>query len=152
MKYLFAIIISLLYNPAKSQVKAEVDSVNIYISKLGWHSFGIAYLYYGQVSLYEDAKRLIAIQDESKIKKLIESIRNNEKTVVIHLILSKIVEPRKKEFTEHYNYGSDSLIQTINYSYNLLAWTWDYRNKNGSISPEEIKKIDRYWRKRCHIK
>jgi hypothetical protein len=138
--------------PAKSQAKTDPDSVNIYISRLGWHSFGIANLYYGQVSLYEDAGRLIAIQDKSKIKKLIENMRNSEKTVVIHLILSKIVEPGKKDFTEHYNYGSDSLIQTVNYSYNRLVWTWDYRNKNGSISPEEIEKIDRYWRKRCHLK
>ncbi len=135
---------------AKSQSMRSADSVNIYISRLGWESFSVATTYIPQLVLKEDAKRLIAIKGKAKIKKLLDSIVISQKTVAIHIILSQLLDPTKRQFGESYNYGKDSTIKSVVFSYNGLKWARDSLQEN-SISQEEINRIARYWRKRCHL-
>jgi hypothetical protein len=151
MKYLFLTIFLSSFLLAKTQSLKGADSVSIYISKLGWNSFVIGSTYVPQFALREDAKRLIEINDRSKIKKLIDSIRDAQKTVVIHMILSHILEPRKTAFGEYINYGKDSTVKSVTFSYNGLTWTGDFMHGHDSISQEEVNRIERYWRKICHL-
>src|ERR1700722_4927474 len=66
-----------------------IDSTAYYINKLNWKSFGITSNYVSQPYLLEDAKKIISINDKNKVKKLIKALSNEEKTVVIHMILTQ---------------------------------------------------------------
>jgi hypothetical protein len=151
MKYALIITFLLLLNLAKAQRSGNPDSVNIYISRLDWNSFEIATTYVPRIGLNEDAKRLIKIEDKEKIKKLLNKIDIDQKTVAIHMILTYLLEPTKKQFRESYNYGKDSTIKSVIFSYNRLKWTSDSHLQNNSISKGEINRIKQYWRKRCHL-
>ena len=151
MKYALIITFLLLLNLAKAQRSGNTDSVNFYISSLNWNSFEITTTYVPRIGLNEDAKRLIEIKDKAKIKKLVGNIGIDQKTVAIHMILTYLLEPTKKQFGESYNYGKDSTIKSVIYSYNRLKWTSDSHLQNNSISREEVDRIEQYWRKRCHL-
>lgn len=151
MKYALTISFLLLLNLAKSQSSVNTDSVDIYISRLNWNSIEIATTYVPQINLNEDAKRLIEIKDKSKIKKLVGNIGIDQKTVAVHMILTYLLEPTKKQFGESYIYGKDSTIKSVIYSYNRLKWTSDTHLQNNIISRKEVDRIEQYWRKRCHL-
>jgi hypothetical protein len=147
MRYLFASILLLCFVSAKSQSLIKEDSVDIYISRLGWQSFAVAWTYVPQLALRGDANRLIKIKDETKIKKLVNNLADSQKTVVIHQILTHLLEPDNNAFGVTYNYGKDSRVKGCVFTYNGLQWTTDSLQKN-SISQEEINKVERYWRER----
>ena len=136
MKYIFTLGLLVLFASARSQ-PAAVDSVDFYINKLGWHSSGVACKYFCEVALYDDAKRLIGLSDPRKIQKLISHLRDSSKTVVIHLILTKTLEPLDGCFGMWPNYGKDGKISTMGYEYNGLRWASDSA-WNNTISRELI--------------
>jgi hypothetical protein len=148
MKYFFASALILCVTSAKSQSAEVGDSVYIYISRLGSHSSGISWAYTPQIALYEDAKALVAIKDMRKIPKLINSLGDSSKTVVVHLILSRLVEPENSDIQCKYNYGKDGKILSVDYVYNGLEWRWDSAGNN-IVSQGEIEKVERHWRQRC---
>jgi hypothetical protein len=141
MKCPFALILLLCLASAKSQSLPKEDSVDIYISRLDWDSFSIAWNYVPMIALGKDAKRLIAIRG-IKIKKLIDNITDSQKTVVIHQILTSLLEPSNREFGVTYIYRTGCVFR-----YNGLQWTTDSLQKN-SISQEDIDKVNQYWRER----
>jgi hypothetical protein len=151
MKYAFTIVLLLLFALAKSQPLQKVDSASIYIDRLSWHSFTIVWNYVPRIALYDDAKRLIAIKDDEKVKKLVRNIGVKEKTVVIHIILSRLCDSSNERVGGSYNYGKDSTIKSVDFSYNGLKWTGDARQENNSITQEEINGIERYWREKYHL-
>src|ERR1700683_289201 len=144
MKYVFTLSLLLFFGSAKSQ-PAAVDSVDFYINKLGWRSSGVACKYFCEVAFYDDAKRLIALPDPRKIQKLISHLEDSSKSVVIHLILTKILEPLDGSFGMWLNYGKDGKISTMGYEYNGLHWASDSA-WNNTISREEVDNITHYWR------
>jgi hypothetical protein len=150
MKYLFLAIFLSSFFLVKAQSSKGADSVGIYISRLSWNSFVIGSTYVPQFALSEDAKRLIEIKDKLKIKMLVDSIQDSRKTVVIHMILSQLLDPSNRQFGESYNYGKDSTVKSVVFSYNGLKWARDSLQEN-SISEAEINRIERYWRKRCRF-
>jgi hypothetical protein len=151
MKYFFASTLILCFTIARSQSLPTTDSVEIYLSRLGWHSFGVAWKYFPQLSLYEDAKRMIKINDETKIKKLIIGLADSQKTVVIHQILTSILEPGNDSFGVSYIYGKDGRVNGCDFTYNGLQWSTDSLQK-GSVSQEEINKVERYWRQKESVR
>jgi hypothetical protein len=146
MKYIFTLGLLVLFVSARSQ-SAALDSVDFYINKLGWRSSGAACKYFCEVAFYDDAKRLIALPDP---RKLISHLGDSSKTVVIHLILTKILEPLDGSFGMWPNYGKDGKISTMGYEYNGLHWASDSA-WNNTISREEVDNISRYWRERCPV-
>jgi hypothetical protein len=145
------ILMFFLISLAKCKSSTGVDSVNIYISRLGWNSFGITGTYVPRIAFYDDARRLVKINDKTKVKKLIENIREEQKTVVIHLILSQIIEPSRGDLGEHLNYENNSAVKSVDYLFNGLTWTDNSKENRTSISLNEIDKIEKYWRKKCHL-
>jgi hypothetical protein len=150
MKYLFASILLLCFVSAGSQGLPTEDSADIYIGRLGWESFAVTWTYVPRLFLKEDANRLIAIKDRTKIRKLISNIADSQKTVVIHQILTSLLERGNSGFGVTYKYGKDSNVKGCVFTYNGLTWATDSLWKN-SISREEIDKVERYWRKRCNL-
>jgi len=133
---------------AESQSVGLGDSVDFYINRLGSRSSGISWAYTPNIALYEGAKALVAIKDMRKIPKLINSLGDSSKTVVLHLILSRLVEPENSSIRCKYNYGKDGKILSVDYIYNGLEWLWDSVGNN-IVSQGEIDKVERYWRQRC---
>lgn len=84
-------------------------------------SFAITNDHVSSLLLKDDALRLINLRDGGKINRLLSSIENSEKTVVIHVILTQILEPGKGAFSYKYNYGKDSTVQSVLYQYNGLT-------------------------------
>ncbi len=81
-----------------------------------------AWVYTPKIALYEDAKWLVAIRDTRKIPKLINSLADNSKTVVVHLVLSRQVAHAYSGIQCTYNYDKDGSIFSENYVYNGLEW------------------------------
>lgn len=150
MKYFFALTLILCSAFAKSQSIGGEDSVDIYIEWLGWHTSGIAWTYVPNIALYEEAERLVAIKDMRKIQKLINSLGDSSKTVAVHLILSRLIEPENSGIQWTYNYGKDGRIVNTEYIYNGLRWLWDSAGNN-IVSRVEIDMVERYWRQKCPL-
>lgn len=146
MKYFFILICFALSNCAFSQNNAR-DSLDYYINKLNWSSFEVVTNYISKVVLKEDAKEILAIKSKNKIKRLVSNISNSEKTVVIHMILTRLLEPRKDKFNYKYRYAQDSSVRTVQYTYNGLTWSWSKEHGN-IIEKESIDKVKNYWSKR----
>ncbi len=108
-------------------------------------------MYVPRLSLYEDAKRVIKINDETKIRKLIVGLADGKITVVIHQILTSILEPGNDYFGVTYVYGKDGRVIGCDFTYNGLKWSTDSL-QNGNISQEEINKVERYWRQKERVR
>lgn len=126
------------------QPTKSVDSVEVYIKRLNWESFVITTSFVSECILKADALRLVEIKSDGGIKMLVNNLENSEKTVVIHMILTKILEPAKQVFSYKYNYSTDSTIQSVTYNYNGLSWMRD-KEFLSFVSPENIIAIKRYW-------
>ena len=135
---------------AFSQTNLEIDNL---INNLSWESITCDHSYYTFIVNYKDStvQKLIKIAP-SMANKLLESIEDNEKTVIIHIILTKIFEPNKK-----YDYLSMKYIyKDCN---KLIGWhnifnglIWEYLDGNYSISLQEIEKIKNYWKNKINGK
>ncbi len=140
-RYFFIIPLLFIYAFVKAQ---SVDSTSTYIDSLSWKSFGFTTNYIPKLYLSETAKKIISIQDKNKVQKLFNYIIVKNKAVIVHIILTKLLNPDKDTFSESYVYNGDSIIG-IKYTYNGLSWKWD--RKNGfSILEKNIKKIRDFWR------
>jgi hypothetical protein len=129
-----------------AQALFNEDSVDIYIARLNWNSFGENGQYFSQLVLGQDAKRLIRLKSSSTIEKLIQHLTDSTKTVVIHQILTQLLDGSNWSFSEGYSTGNNSPFP-IAYTYNGLTWLRDSLWRP-VITPDEIKKIEQYWRER----
>jgi hypothetical protein len=126
------------------------DSIDIYISKLNWNSFEITSNHFSQLLLRADAKRIIKIKDSTKLKKLLGNLEDSTKTVAIHIVLTKLLDPMldpsKKGFSYKYYYSKDGRMEKTVFVYNDLNWA---RNSGKwSIQKDEINKVIKYWSRR----
>src|SRR5271170_7818592 len=118
----------------------NIDSTSFYISKLNWDSFSESGDHFPNLYLMGDAKKILEIKDKHKIRKLVNCIQDSEKTVAIHIILTKLLEPQKANLNNHFHYKTDGSMQMVEFEYNSLMWsTRDVGNYQ--ISQSEIKKI-----------
>ena len=126
----------------------QTDSVEFYINKLDWGSFEEATNYFPQLVSFNTINKLIEIKDTSKIDKLVNGLGDPNKTVAIHIVLTKIFDTSSVRFgRSEVSKGSS----TIQYMFNGLIWTRDYKNKvkgEGKVKKEAIEAIIKYWRGR----
>lgn len=145
MKHIPVLLLMAAFTSCFCQPTKSIDSVEVYIKKLNWESFVITTNYVSEIVLKEDALKLVELKRGNTIKQLISNIDNPEKTVVLHVILTKMIEPEKQKFSYSYNYASDSTIQSVVYNYNGLSWIRNKENVS-SVSNESITVIKNYWR------
>jgi len=140
--------ICLCFASAKSQGLSNEDSVDIYIARLNWESFGDNGQYVRQLVLGEDANRLIRLKAHTKTQKLIRHLADTEKTAVIHQILVRLFDGEHWSYKENYIPGKDS-TWTIVYTFNGLTWTRDNRWRP-TITQDEVRNIQQYWQRRYY--
>ena len=128
-----------------SQINSEIDRL---IENLSWNSITYDHSYDTFIVNYQDSsvKNLIHIGLPAA-NKLLESIENPEKTVIIHILLTKIIEPDNNNdyLPIKYIYKDCNNLIGWHHIFNGLIWEWEDSN---SISPQEIEKVKNYWSNR----
>ncbi len=130
----------------------SVDSLEFYIRQLNWTSFEISNNYIPFLTLKDIGNRLVSLKDERKLQELLKNINDTNKTVAIHIILTKIIEPLKNEFSQYYEYAKDSSICTVRYSYNGLTWYYENKKDKNHIQKGNRSEIREYWNERIKKK
>jgi hypothetical protein len=143
MKYLIILVLlgSLKFSYGQN------DSSIFYIKKISWNSFVITTNYVSILSLKDEAKKLITLEGKGKVKKLIQCLNDKNKVVAAHVILTQMVEPDSSKFSQLYNYGKDSTVIGVQYSYNKLSWNWS-ENFGNKINKSDMLAIKRYWKRK----
>lgn len=121
----------------------KVDSLNFYINKLNWSSFGINCQYVLMLDLADDARKIIALPNKEKTKLLLRHIEDSTKTVIIHVLLTELLEPNKSLLSYRYNYQGKE-ITGITFSYNGISWS-DTDGKKPTIDRNNIITAKQYW-------
>ncbi len=145
MKKLIYIILIFVINVAAAQ-----DSTRYFIEKLGWKSLVLKQTYVSQLVLDTNAKRLIFQKNEKTAKALFFSIKNDERPVIIHMILTEMFEPDKAVLDQKNFRITDSSIG-VRYSYNAISWDYNVYRRKYVISKENVIQIKRYWEKRLRM-
>lgn len=147
MKYLFLL---LLINSTAlfAQKKGDSDSVSKIINSLNWKSFTIAYSYFSSFRVSNEVEDLIRSCDKNCKLTLVGNICDESKTVIIHIILSRLYLLSDTSLTGSFNYKNDSIgnrVDKVTYTYNSLSWNYDVESGVYSINKEEISMIKKYW-------
>ncbi len=139
----------ILYLNGLSQNLYAKDSIEYYIKNLSWNSIRLTPTYVPYLMLNYDAQAILDnIADTSTVSSLLlKQIKETDKVVSVHVILSKMYEPKNNKFKQYYVYRGDSII-AVNYFYNTLKWQYDSETGNYQIAPESIRKIKEYWEKK----
>ncbi len=152
MKSLLNISLSmiLLISCKTPLIEERVDSL---ISELSWRSFEIKTNYGTSIRIID--QNAIAVEEYGKgiSLKLIRALQDSEKTVIAHLILTKIWDPTVYQLNERYpedNSNNDEL-NYIEYLVNNLYW-YKFINDNDRLSIDEAEKqkIYNYWKNRIN--
>ncbi|MEJ7829199.1 MAG: hypothetical protein WKF91_13410 [Segetibacter sp.] len=136
------ILLLCVINLSSSYAQSTKNSIDEYISRLNWDALIIAPTYGSKLTIDSNAQKLVLVKDSMALSKLYDNLSQPEKTVVIHMILTKRLEKDKESLS--YTASGNSL----NYKYNNLSWSYNVKEQRYSIDEAEINKVKRYWCKR----
>ena len=133
MKFKIWILIALL--PFSLIGQADKDPLSNCIDKLGWDSFKInVFPVSFKLSLDDNAQKIITIKHRNKCQILMRSV-DADKAVVIHIVLTKILEPEKYYIQDSLIYHKDSngklnsqKIDSVKYTLNGVSWNIKFNN------------------------
>ena len=148
-KFNLTILLILVPLSCLSQIKKETDNL---IDSLSWNSITCDHSFHTFTVNYEDisVRKLIELGD-SVVYRLLESIETPQKTVIIHMILTKILEPENSNdnLPIKYIYKDCNNLIGCHFIFNGLVWEW-FRETNEIIETKEILKIKEYWTERIY--
>ena len=148
-KFNLTILLILVPLSCLSQIKKETDNL---IDSLSWNSITCDHSFHTFTFNYEDisVRKLIELGD-SVVYRLLESIETPQKTVIIHMILTKILEPENSNdnLPIKYIYKDCNNLIGCHFIFNGLVWEW-FRETNEIIETKEILKIKEYWTERIY--
>ncbi|WP_405293067.1 hypothetical protein [Algibacter sp. Ld11] len=146
-KNILLLIIILVCGFSFGQSKTELRVTEL-IEKLNWETIPITCNYALVLKEYDTiANELVEIGKISN-KQLLGQISNPEKSIGIHIILTRINDFEKYKViglgTKNIYKNCDNLIGW-HYIYNGIIWEW-FENKGQSISKPELEKLTDYWK------
>jgi hypothetical protein len=148
-KFNLTILLILISFSCLSQINKETDNL---IDSLSWNSITCDHSFHTFTVNYEDisVRKLIELGD-SVVYRLLESIETPQKTVIIHMILTKILEPENSNdnLPIKYIYKDCNNLIGCHFIFNGLVWEW-LRETNEIIETKEILKIKEYWTERIY--
>jgi hypothetical protein len=149
-KYLrFSLIILLISTFSFGQSNEEIDRL---IDSLSWDSFHLSKSSQTFFATFNpNANELIKIGKPAS-EKLFRSINKPDKTVIIHLILTKLYEPENNYLYPHLiNYYCEYKKHIgLHFILNGLVWDWLEKTSDYSIQKSQVEKIKLYWDKKLH--
>ena len=132
-----------------AQSDSEIDRL---IDSLSWNSITTSHSWHTFTLDYQDSivKELIEIGKPAS-NRLLNSIEIPDKTVIIHIILTKILEPNNgnDNLPIKYIYKDCDDLLGWHHIYNGLIWEW-FSETNYVISDSEIVKVSDYWKSRIN--
>jgi hypothetical protein len=141
MKRILGIILICVAYTGHSQSAEEL------VSKLNWRSLTMDHQWHLFILNYKDTvvSQLIS-QGKPASTALLKRIKDPEKTVVIHTILTKIWEPENSNDALPILYEYENCDDLIGWYhiFNGLVWEWN-KTINENIETSEIEKITTYW-------
>lgn len=142
------VLICISWNSFSQEIDIQVDKKNVdeLISELNWNSFGFIYNYSTSLGWDEYAQRLEELGKDIS-PKLLEAIKDTEKAVIVHMILTKLWEPEVYFWKENDIEFED--LYFTEWSLNNLSWITQDK-KTPSIDEFEQERIYKYWTKRIN--
>ena len=113
------IILILSFCSCKGQKTNEGDIKNL-VSTLDNKSVRITFNYIAKYSIDEKANYILNLNDDRKLSYLFENLRDEDKIIISHILLTKILEPNKDNFTIENVYDDKGDIQSVILIYNNL--------------------------------
>lgn len=141
---LLTLIISFTNCKVQNTISSSNNKADELISSISTNSSGIVVKFGTQLIISNDAEKLVDY-GKNISQKLVDSYKISDKTLTIHLILTKIWEPEAFFLKENsFELNNNDFIE---YSLNNLSWI---RNDNNTISINEFDKerIYKYWQRR----
>jgi hypothetical protein len=141
------LILILVCGQVFGQTKTEQKITNL-IEKLNWETIPITCNYILTLKEFDSAANELVEIGKSANKDLLSQISNPEKSIGIHIILTRINEPDKYQkigIGTKYIYKKCDKLIGWHYIYNGIVWEW-IENKGQSISESELKKLTEYWK------
>ena len=145
-KYIIIALFSFLDNEfAIAQDENEIQEL---VNKLSWESITMDHQYHSFILNYQDSlvQKLINI-GKPATESLVNALKKPEKTVISHIILTNIWEPKIKNdhLSIKYIYKNCDDLVGWHYIFNGLVWEWE---NSDSIKESEIIKVGTYWNNR----
>jgi|GEM_PF-3302029 hypothetical protein len=94
--------------------------------------------------LNDNAQNLLLDKNTNKYECLLNSLNIEDKAVIGHIILTKLLEPNNDNFKYEYIYDNDKIIKTI-YSINNLRWSYREKDSLNIIENYNSKRLINYW-------
>ena len=150
MKYVVSFIFFVLATRLFVSAQADSSRIQYCISQLSWNSIAMD-CQGGMLVLTHENKfeqELINIGKPAS-QQLIAALRDKEKTVISHIILSQIwdAEGFRSYMSTKYIYSQCHHLVGWHNIYNGLVWEW-YKDRDQVIERAEIDKIFTYWTSR----
>jgi len=131
------------------QSNSEIDRL---IKNLSWESFRFLQSITPSFPVFEGSAYELVNIGKPATEELLQAITKPEKTVVVHLILTKLYEPEENYLYQHLiNYYCE-YKKKIGLHFILNGLVWDWFDKNGyySIQQYQMDRIKSYWDKKLH--
>ncbi len=145
------LILILVCGQLFGQTKTELRISNL-IEKLNWETIPITCNYVLTLKEFDSAANELVEIGKRANKELLSQISNPEKSIGIHIILTRINEPDKYQkigIGTKYIYKKCDKLIGWHYIYNGIVWEW-FEKKGQSISETELKKLTEYWNKKLN--
>ncbi|MFP9112652.1 hypothetical protein ACLI1A_01835 [Flavobacterium sp. RHBU_3] len=139
--YSFLILFIIAFNVNAQEPKKT--QATVLIDKLSWESLPITCNYALVLKETDSVSNELVKLGKPVAAELLTAIKSPEKSAAIHVILTRIYEPKKGGLGTVYIYKCKEPVGW-HYVYNGLTWQW-LTEGGDSISQPEIDKIYQYW-------
>lgn len=129
---------------------SDISEVERLIDSIGWNSFEVLANYGSTLEIIDvNASKLEMLGKSEVSNSLIEVLRQDNKTVIAHLILTKLWEEEVFFLTKNHHKAQDGFPAITMYMVNNLRWS--VTNNKPTIDDFEQSRIYKYWKKRVVI-
>jgi hypothetical protein len=148
------LIVTVLFLTSFNSFGQSNLAIDTLIKNLSWESFDYLKSITPYIPTFRPNAYELVMIGKPAAEKLFQSISNPKKTVVIHLILTKLYEPGKNYIYPHLiNYYCEYKKNIgLHFILNGLVWDWFDKTGDYSIKQYQIDRIKSYWDKKLHDK
>lgn len=143
---IFIISILFCFVFCKTSKQNQNLTVERLIKCISTSSFYITTNYVQELVISDTCVKELLLMKEKPLYLLKNSLNDSSKTIIIHLILTKLIQPDSfvLKIEPVYKQGTEFDIDYVNYSLNNLRWKW-YPNNSYHVDRKSIIEIEKYW-------
>ena len=127
---LYLIIFGIIFL-GKLSAQTKSDNLREDISNLTNQSVILSFNYLIEYELDSKANEILKSENTEKKTCLIENLKDKNKALVAHVLLTKLIEPENASLNYKYIYNADNTeIISIDFSLNGLTWIYNETKKD----------------------